>query len=283
MSANAPAPGLTPNVLPELTLSAMTMRGRDFGDRVAAAAAAGYAGIGLTANDYRDTLAAGWTDDTMRLRLREHGVRVTEVESPWDWAGDPAQDEREQELLAHLAAAFAIDQLSVVLFARHDDDVMTRRLTRLCQVMAGARAGQPVQVALEFMPYSSLRTLADAWRVVRACPVGNLSLLVDNWHVQRSGGLSQLDAVPPEAVTSVQLDDVRDVPLADLTLESRYHRELPGRTAAGLLRRVLDLGSRPRLAVELMSGHWDRRPASEVAAATWAAAVRCIEEGNHPA
>jgi sugar phosphate isomerase/epimerase len=268
---------------PPLTLSAMTMRGRDFGDRVDAAAAAGYTGIGLTANDYRGALAAGWTDDAMRMRLRRHGLRVTEAESPWDWAGDPAQDEREQELLTHLATAFGIDQLSVVLFARHSRDVMTDRLTRLCRVMASARAGQPVQVALEFMPYSSLRTLGDAWRVVRACPVGNLSLLVDNWHVQRSGGLSQLDAVPPEAITSVQLDDVRDEPLADLTLESRYHRELPGRTAVELLRRVRALGGRPRLAVELMSGHWDRRPAPEVAAATWAAAVRCIEEGSHPA
>jgi sugar phosphate isomerase/epimerase len=266
--------------VPHLTLSAMTMRGRDFGDRVDAAADAGFTGIGLTANDYRDALAAGWTDDTMRGHLRERVLRVTEVESPWDWAGDLEEDEREQALLAHVARTFGIDQVSVVLFTRHEHDVLVERLTRLCRAMADARTGRAVQVALEFMPYSQLRTLGDAWRVVRDCPVTNLSLLADNWHLQRSGGLGQLDAVPAHAITSVQLDDVCDEPLADQKLESRYHRELPGRTAAELVRRVRAKGSRPRLAVELMSGSWDRRPAHEVAAATWAAAVRCLEEGS---
>jgi len=47
-----------------------------------------------------------------------------------------------------------------------------------------------------------------------------------------------LDAVPAQAITCVQLDDVCDEPLADQKLESRYHRELPGRTAAELVRRV---------------------------------------------
>jgi len=275
MSASGP--------VPDLTLSAMTMRGRDFGDRVDAAAAAGYTGIGLTANDYRDALAAGWTDETMGGHLRKRALRVTEVESPWDWAGDLEEDESEQALLAHVARTFGIDQVSVVLFTRHEHDVLVERLTRLCRAMADARAGRSVQVALEFMPYSQLRTLGDAWRVVRDCPVSNLALLADNWHLQRSGGLGQLDAVPAHAITSVQLDDVRDEPLADQKLESRHHRQLPGRTAAELLRRVRAKGSRPRLAVELMSASWDRRPAREVAAATWAAAVRCLEEGSRPA
>jgi sugar phosphate isomerase/epimerase len=263
---------------PDLTLSAMTMRGRDFGDRVEAAAGAGYTGIGLTANDYRDARAAGWTDDAMRDRLRRHGLRVTEVESPWDWAGEEAADKREQALITHVAGVFGIDQLSVVLFAPHEHAVLVERLTRLCRVMAGGPAGHPVQVALEFMPYSALTTLAEAWQVARDCPVGNLSLLVDNWHVQRSGGLGQLDLVPVHAITSVQLDDAAGQPLPDQTAESRYHRELPGRTAAQLLHRVWARGGRPRLAVELMSGSWDDRPASEVAAATWAAAASCIEQ-----
>jgi sugar phosphate isomerase/epimerase len=268
---------------PDLTLSAMSLRSRDFGDRVDAAGAAGYAGLGLTANDYRDARAAGWTDHSMRDCLARRGLRVTEVESSWDWAGDPAEDGREQALLAHLARAFSIDEVSVVQFNRHEHAVLVERLARLCQAMAAAREsrpGPPVQVALEFMPYSELRTLADAWRVVRDCPVSNLSLLADNWHLQRSGGLDQLDAVPPGAITSVQLDDVRAEPLADQTRESRYHRELPGPGAVELLRRVRGRGSRPRLAVELMSADWDRRPAREVAAATWAAAVHCLEQAR---
>jgi sugar phosphate isomerase/epimerase len=265
-------------VVPDLTLSAMTMRGRPFGDRVAAVGAAGYTGIGLTAEDYRNAVAAGLTDEAMLDRLREHGLRLTEVESPWDWAGDRAEDDREQALLAHMARTFGIDQVSVVLFAHHEHDAMVERLTRLGRTMAAARRGPAVQVALEFMPYSQLRTLSDAWAVVRDCPVGNVSLLADNWHLRRSGGLGQLDAVPAGAITSVQLDDVRGEPLADQVLESRYHRELPGAGAAELLRRVRAKGVTPRVAVELMSADWDRRPAREVAAATWAAAVRCLGE-----
>jgi sugar phosphate isomerase/epimerase len=266
--------------VPDLTLSAMTMRGRPFSDRVAAVAAAGYAGIGLTADDYRDAVAAGLTDEAMLDCLREHGLRVTEVESPWDWAGDREEDDREQALLAHMARTFGIDQVSVVLFAHHEHDVLVGRLTQLGRAMAAARPSPAVQVALEFMPYSQLRTLGDAWAIVRDCSASNVSLLADNWHLRRSGGLGQLDAVPAGAITSLQLDDVRAEPLANQVRESRYHRELPGPGAAELLRRVRAKGASPRLAVELMSADWDRRPAHEVAVATWAAAVRCLEEAR---
>lgn len=263
---------------PDLTLSAMSMRGRPFTERVEAVAAAGYTGIGLTADDYRGAIAGGLSDEAMLSCLRAHGVRVTEVESPWDWAGDRGEDDREQALLGHLARTFGIDQLSVVLFARHEHDVLVERLSRLGQAMADARPGPPVQVALEFMPYSQLRTLGDAWAIVRDCSARNVSLLADYWHLERSGGLGQLDTVPARAITSVQLDDVRPAPLADQVLESRYHRELPGPGAAELLRRVRAGGSTPRVAVEVMSADWDRRPARDVAAATWAAAVACLTQ-----
>ena len=59
-----------------------------FAARVAAAADAGFVGVGLAWDDYVAMRAAGASDDELRRVLGEHGVRVLEVEFHFDWALD---------------------------------------------------------------------------------------------------------------------------------------------------------------------------------------------------
>ena len=77
------------DAVPDLTLSAMTMRGRPFADRVAAVAAAGYTGIGLTADDYRHAVAAGLT---ARLEALTGRLAFRQVSGRWwgRWLAAPA-------------------------------------------------------------------------------------------------------------------------------------------------------------------------------------------------
>jgi sugar phosphate isomerase/epimerase len=66
---------------PPLVVSSYTL-GTEVGftDRVRAAAAAGYEGIGLRAENYWDARAAGLDDAAMREIAAEHGVPILEVE-----------------------------------------------------------------------------------------------------------------------------------------------------------------------------------------------------------
>jgi sugar phosphate isomerase/epimerase len=65
-----------------LVMSAGTLGGGvTFVERVSSAAAAGFAGIGLTVGIVRRARAEGWTWSTMSGLLADNGLRVVELES----------------------------------------------------------------------------------------------------------------------------------------------------------------------------------------------------------
>ncbi len=193
-----------------------------FEGRVRAAAAAGYDGVGLRAENYWD---AGLDDDAMLAIAGEHGVRILEVEYLTGWGTladrDEAQQRKEQTVF-HMARAFGVRHLNAGLLEKLPLDAITGAFVALCE-----RAGPDLTVALEFMPYSGVPDLATAWRIVQ--PVPNAALIVDNWHWARARQKSaDLDAVPAERIVSVQLCDVRAEPMEPPRAESLGHRLPPG-------------------------------------------------------
>ena len=97
---------------PDLVASFFTLSGAGFGEparngfeeRCAAAAAAGFTGIGMHAADLPRSLAAGLTVPDMRDILAVHHLRVVELEFLFGWAAgadSPVTDE-----IVSLAEAF---------------------------------------------------------------------------------------------------------------------------------------------------------------------------------
>ena len=244
-----------------------------FGDRVRAAAAAGFAGIGLRAENYW----AADLDDAAMLAMAEHqGVRIMEVEYLTAWGTpadrDAAQQEKEQAVF-HMARAFGVRHLNAGLLEKLPLDVMTEAFAALCE-----RAGPDLTVALEFMPYSGVPDLATAWRIVRGVP--NAGLVVDAWHWARAGQKTgDLHQVPAERIVSVQLCDVRAVPMEPLRAESLGHRLPPGRgygDTIGLVRALAAHGVTPAvMAVEVISDELVARGV-DVAAQVSADAARAV-------
>jgi len=95
---------------PPLVVSSYTL-GTEFSfeDRVRAAAAAGFDGIGLRAENYWDAQKAGLDDDAMKAVAERHGVKILEVEyiTAWGTADDrdAAQQEKERTVV-HMARTF---------------------------------------------------------------------------------------------------------------------------------------------------------------------------------
>ena len=244
-----------------------------FADRVRAAGAAGFDGIGLRAENYWD---AGLDDAAMQSTAEEHGVRILEVEYLTAWgrpADRDAEQQRKEQTVFHMARAFGVRHLNAGLLEKLPLDDMTEAFAALC-----ARAGPDLTVALEFMPYSGVPDLATAWRIVEDVP--NAALIVDNWHWARAGQQpADLERVPAERIVSVQLCDVGAEPMEPLRAESLGHRLPPGEgygDTVGLLRALRAHGVVPAvMAVEVISADLVSRGV-DVAARVSADAARAV-------
>ena len=237
---------------PPLVVSSYTLGTEiGFGDRVCAAAGAGFDGIGLRAENY---WAAGLDDAAMLALAGQHGVRVLEVEYLTGWGTAADRDEAQQakeQTVFHMARAFGVRHLNAGLLEKLPLDVVGEAFAALCE-----RAGPDLTVALEFMPYSGVPDLATAWRIVEGAP--NAGLIVDGWHWARAGQkVADLNHIPAERIVAVQLCDVRAEPMEPLRAESLGHRLPPGKgygDTAGLVRALAEHGVTPAvIAVEVIS------------------------------
>ena len=262
---------------PPLVVSSYTLgTAVSYADRVRSAAAAGFDGIGLRAENYWDASAAGLTDDQLADIAGQHGVRILEVEYLTAWGTatdrDEAQQNKERTVL-HLARTFGVQHLNAGLLEHLPVDVSTEGFAGLCD-----RAGPDLTVALEFMPYSGVPDLATAWRILQDAGRPNSALIVDVWHWARAGMKpADLDPVPADRVVAVQLCDVLEQPMNPPRAESLGHRLPPGHghgDAVGLVRALDEKGVRPRIvAVEVISDDLVSRGV-DVAAQTCADAAR---------
>ncbi len=225
----------------------------NFAERVRIAAQAGFAGIGLRAENYRDARRAGLDDSAMLEILGTHGVRMSEVEYLTDWCGtrDADQQAKEQTIF-HMARTFGVPHVNAGLIGPEPLDAVVTGFGALCE------RARPLTVALEFLPFGAVPDLATLWKVVEGAGAANGGLLIDFWHWRRSGStLDNLAAIPAERIVSVQIDDVIEHPMDALRPEALHWRLPPGRghgNVIELVRALRDKGVRPYVvAVEVMN------------------------------
>ena len=226
-----------------------------FPDRVRAAAAAGFDGIGLRVENYWDAERSGLDGAAMVKLAGEAGVPVLEVEyiTAWGTATDrDAAQQRKEQAVFSMARTFGVTHLNTGLIEKLPVDVIVEAFAGLCD-----RAGD-LTITLEFMPYSGIPDLATAWRILQEADRPNSALIIDIWHWARAGMTAQdLKPVPAERIVSVQLCDVQQTPMEPLRTESLGYRLPPGTgygDAVGLVRALQQHGVRPDLvAVEVIS------------------------------
>lgn len=236
---------------PGLVASFFTLSGAGFAQpprngfvqRCEAAAAAGFTGIGLHADDLPRTIAAGVGVEEMRKVLELNGLELVEIEFLGGWAGGgdriapalPAIEQVAAELGGRVVSAgeFAADH---PLDTEEALDGAARALKRHADRLA--RHG--LLVAVESFPWSALTNTA-AREILRRADAPNAGLLIDVWHYYNGGGSpDDLVDLPGAGVASMQLNDG---PLVheDFLTHARARRELPGEgelDVVGLIRAV---------------------------------------------
>ena len=266
----------------DLVSSHYTLSGRspveparyDFETRAAAAAKAGFGGVGLHFAEYQSALAAGMTDASMRAVLEQYGITIPELEFLWGWAaapGDALRTEGEgyEQLCFAMADAFGARVVNVGDIGMPEDlapiDDVTERFAGLCD----RAAEHGLLVALEFLPWSGIPDVATAWRIVDGAGRANGGLLVDTWHHLRGvADDDALRAVPGDRVFVVQVSDADAEPEGPYMEDTTLRRRLPGEGAldlVGFLRTLDGMGVDCPISVELFSPEFQALPADEAA------------------
>lgn len=194
-----------------------------FAERAEAAAAAGFAGIGMHVNDLDD-----YPPREVATILADFGLTLGEIEFMTGWVNpqDGHDAGATMSRVGDLANAVPIDHLSTGDFsgATLDQAAAASRLRELAA--QAARAG--VNLAIESFPWSALSTIATTDSVIERAGSPQVGHLLDVWHFFNTGAtLDTLRALPPGRVAAVQLNDgprVHD----NFLWNARNTRWLPG-------------------------------------------------------
>jgi sugar phosphate isomerase/epimerase len=215
-------------------------------DRVAAAAAAGFAGIGLYIGEYqrlqREGLAGAWLDDI----LDRHGMCVAEIEVVRGWA---QQGNAYDACLAMEASAWEMaDRFGCrYLQAIGPYDGTVEEAGRAYGALCDRAADHGLVVGLEFLPFTNIVTAGDALRIVEVADRPNGGVCVDIWHHTRGANdLALVQAIPAEKVTGVQMSDGKLVPRnPDYLQDCLRNRVAPGSgefCAVKFVRALIEMG-----------------------------------------
>lgn len=267
----------------------------DVRDRIAAVAAAGYTGFGLTREDLvvaRDSVGL----PAVAASLREHGITTVQLEWITDWWTDGdlrrASDAARADLF-EACPVLGVDNIKVGA----DDDGRPVSYAQLCDgfgalAEAGAQVG--VRIGFENTPFSHhVRTTEQAITFVTDVAHPNGGLIVDIWHAYRGGSDYRVipERLPLAYVFGVELDDGRDVVVgtgrANPDLEDTFDNRLVcGEGVFDVPEFVLQLralGWDGPWGVEHMSTEFRSLPVPEALARARDGVLACLDEADRRA
>jgi sugar phosphate isomerase/epimerase len=240
-------------------------RGDDIAPRVYAAAAAGYAAIGVFLGSWAQLRANPAQLDAVDEALDATGLVVANIETLRGWAVPGPNDAlAAQEALAYdMAEHWGCRYVQVIGDAEGPLDRAAEGFAALCD----RAADHALAVGLEWVP--SMTNIGDATtalRIVLDADRTNGGLCVDSWHFTRSTNrLDDLRAIPGDKVIATQWNDGTVTPQNPNYYEDTLsNRVVPGEGEFALaeILAILDAaGSQAPLGMEVCS------------AALWAAPI----------
>ena len=257
----------------DLVLSAGSALQTPFTERLRLAAASGFAGLSMWESDYLGARAEGYSDADLRGALADHGIEIAELDALTRWLpgdddavrSDWATGFEEKDFYA-VADAIGARSINVVDLGA----LRTISVEAAAEAFAGVcdRAREHgLLVHLEFLPWSNIPDIETAWDIVREAGRDNGGVLLDTWHLLRSGGTPEsLLEMPRDRVYAIQVSDAPAVAESNLMEETMARRLLPGEGAArvrDVLNVLSDGGCTAPVGVEVFSSALAALPADQ--------------------
>ncbi|MFL6663959.1 MAG: sugar phosphate isomerase/epimerase family protein [Rhizobacter sp.] len=219
-----------------LSLAALTVLELSPLEQVQCAAAAGYRHVGLrlvpaTPHDPAwDAIGDTPLVRATRRALADTGITVLDVEILRLAPGTEVRDfERLLDTAASLGAAY-------LLVAGNDPD--EARLTERYAALCGLAAARGLVACIEPMPWTDVRDVVQAARIVERAGADNAGVLVDPIHFDRAGTpIEALAAIAPRRRPYLQFCDAvaeRPTSVEELLRQARTDRLPPGEGALDL-------------------------------------------------
>lgn len=255
------------------TIAAVTVGGPDgrpvvpypVEELVAAAAQAGFRGVGLDWFSLRDAESRGVELTSLTRLVSDLGLVWTDL-AALGLDTDESKDDRISRSMARRCDALAIPVCALVVSVPASEAAY-RRVATCAEIFNSSG----IRVALEFLPYSGIRSLAEARDVCSRVGYDACGLMIDTLHLMRSGGTPEdVAALSATEIACVQVADGPAHPPADLVDESRNGRLLPGAGAfdtQGFAAALKKLGYAGTVSVEVLSSHLRTLPPDELAKA----------------
>ncbi|MEU9875508.1 sugar phosphate isomerase/epimerase family protein [Streptomyces phaeochromogenes] len=251
-------------------------------ERVEAAGSAGYKGFGLL---YADLVEAerAYGLPGIRSLFEDNGLVHIELELLTDWWADGAPRAASDAVrLELLRAAEALGASHLKIGPDVEDrpwelDLWAEEFATLAAQADGAGA----RLAIEFLPWSNLRTVHDGLRLVETAghPAGGL--IIDVWHTERAHTPpADLASVPASRIVGVELNDADSEVIGTLFEDTVRRRRLCGEGSfdlTGIISALRTAGWTGPWGVEILSDAHRALPvraAAEVAYRTAAAALK---------
>lgn len=245
----------------------------DFDARLGAAAAAGYAGVGLYAQAYARMRDEGRSAADIATAVADHGLVLAEVETVKGWwaaAGPPAAESRATEALAYeLADAAGVRYLQAIGPYECSIDEAAEHFGGLCD----RAADHGLKVGIEWLPYTNIASAADAQRIVEAADRPNGGYCADIWHhVRGANDIELLRRLPADKIFAVQMNDGPSEPVLDDYKDDCLATRLPPGEGtfdcAGFVRTLVDLGVTAPISLEVCSHDLWAAPVEQAARAS---------------
>jgi len=242
----------------------------DFDARLGAAAAAGFAGIGLYAQAYERMRDAGRSAADIASAVADHGLVLAEVETVKGWWAPegPSADEcgTIEQLAYELADAAGVRYLQAIGPYEGSVDQAIAGFAGLCD----RAAEHGLKVGIEWLPYTNIATAADAQRIVEAADRPNGGYCADIWHhVRGANDIEMVRQLPADKIFAVQMNDGPARPsIDDYKADCLASRLPPGDgtfDSVGFVQTLIELGVDAPISLEVCSTELWAAPVDDAA------------------
>jgi sugar phosphate isomerase/epimerase len=210
-------------IVPDIGLGCANLLYTELPEFIDVAERAGFHRITVRPHAFLQARKRGWTDEMLAGRLVRAGIEVTMIDAlTTALPGRPLSSDLDPDLRSRLpidvidppdevqcfdaASTLGASIVNVTHYLGRSQprNVMAVALAGVCR----RAAPLGLQISLEFFPDCGLPDIAFAQSVIEACGEANASLLLDVFHLDRSGGtVDDIRRLPPGAIAGIQLSD----------------------------------------------------------------------------
>ena len=205
---------------------------------IEAAGRHGFPTLSVRPDTVLDTIAAGTDASSLRKRMRDLNVRVRVIDAvsaglpggraPSSTRADAIVTGSAQTCL-EIAEALEAPIVNICHYGDHEGGpfLLTEMIDAVGAISEESQR-RGLCIVMEFVPATGIPTITDAAAIARGVGMANCGILLDPWHLARTGGtVEDIRALPFGMIGALQLDDRTPPPLGSGYV-AMAGRDLPG-------------------------------------------------------